>query len=365
MVKEAIQKKHGIVVHFSNEHDYYISAYRHFVKKDRSVVHSEGHPNLTEAKSPPTKKSIAANRRCSKNQGDSSKGAGATSAKRRRLSGSNVASYIRENNIYSYTELMAAGETRRLQCLKGISEYIYSHSEKNSREVLMKSWQMQEAPQRLERDQLSREQIVEKALGQSCASQCNKLWLQSALEVLSLNNLNQCEFASALTESLFLGRRKFRNLLLVGPTNCAKSFMFKPLKSLFGDKVFENPSCDKFGWVRAEKASVILLQDYRWSKESIQWKDLLLLLEGETVKLLALKNMFAEDVTISTNVAIFATSKSPITYRGPYNPRGEAEDAMMHSRWNLFQFSHQFPQHVQKDIAPCGRCFAELISMRC
>ena len=113
MVKEAIQEKHGKVVHFSDEHDYYISAYRYVVKEDPSVVHSEGHPNLAEAKSPPTKKSIAANRRSSKKQGDSSKGAGATSAKRRRLSGSDVASFIRENNIHSYTELMAAAETRR------------------------------------------------------------------------------------------------------------------------------------------------------------------------------------------------------------------------------------------------------------
>ena len=126
MVKEAIQEKHGIVVHFSDEHDYYISAYRYVVKEDPSVVHSEGHPNLAEAKSPPTKKSIAANRRCSKKQGDSSKGAGATSAKHWRLSGSDVASFIRENNIHSYNELMAAVG------LKDISEYIYSHSEKIS-----------------------------------------------------------------------------------------------------------------------------------------------------------------------------------------------------------------------------------------
>ena len=132
MVKEAIQEKHGIVVHFSDEHDYYISAYRYVVKEDPSVVHSEGHPNLAEAKSPPTKKSIAANRRCSKKQGDSSKGAGATSAKHWRLSGSDVASFIRENNIPSYNELMAAVETRRLEGLKDISEYIYSHSEKIS-----------------------------------------------------------------------------------------------------------------------------------------------------------------------------------------------------------------------------------------
>ena len=124
MVKEAIQEKHGIVVHFSDEHDYYISAYRYVVKEDPSVVHNEGHPNLAEAKSPPTKKSIAANWSCSKKQGDSSKGAGAPSAKRRRFSRSDVASFIRENNIHSYTELMAAAKTRRLEGLKDISEYI-------------------------------------------------------------------------------------------------------------------------------------------------------------------------------------------------------------------------------------------------
>ena len=130
MVKEAIQEKHRIVVHFSDEHDYYISAYRYVVKEDPSVVYSEGHANLAEAKSPPTKKSIAANWRRRKNQGDSSKGAGTTSAKRRRLSRSNAASFIRENNIHPYTELMTAAETRRLEGLKDISEYIYSHSEK-------------------------------------------------------------------------------------------------------------------------------------------------------------------------------------------------------------------------------------------
>ena len=49
------------------------------------------------------------------------------------------------------------------------------------------------------------------------------------------------------------------------------------------------------------------------------WKDLLLLLEGETLKLPALKNLSAEDVIICIDVAIFATSKAPIVYQGPYN----------------------------------------------
>lgn len=100
-------------------------------------------------------------------------------------------------------------------------------------------------------------------------------------------------------------------MILVGPANCAKTFMFKPIKSIFDDKLFQNPSDDKFGWLGADKASVIVLQDFRWNKDSIAWKDLLLLLEGETVKVPAPKNLYDGDVVINADVAIFATSKAP------------------------------------------------------
>ena len=90
----------------------------------------------------------------------------------------------------------------------------------------------------------------------------------------------------------------------------------------------------------AEKASVLILQDYRWSKESIAWKDLLLFLQGETVKLPAQKNFYAEDVVIDSNVVIFATGKAPITYKGPYNTMYAGDDAMMSVRWNAIKFYH-------------------------
>ena len=40
--------------------------------------------------------------------------------------------------------------------------------------------------------------------------------------------------------------------------------------------------------VGADSAEVIVLQDFRWSREMIPWSDLLLLLEGETVKFIYL-----------------------------------------------------------------------------
>ena len=90
--------------------------------------------------------------------------------------------------------------------------------------------------------------------------------------------------------------------------------MLKPSKTIFKEKVFENPADDKFGWVGADKASVIILQDFRWSKDTIMWKEMLLLLEGETVKLPAPTNLYKEDVVIDTDVAIFETSKAPTNY---------------------------------------------------
>ena len=69
--------------------------------------------------------------------------------------------------------------------------------------------------------------------------------------------------------------------------------------------------------VESGKAKVFLLNDFRWSKDLIPWHDLLLLLEGETVKLPARNNMYCEDIVISADVAIFATSKSSVEHRGP------------------------------------------------
>ena len=72
-VKGSIERKHDIVINLSDTHDYHISAYRYVFKSNKSVAHSERHPKLTEAKTPPIKKSIAGNqRRRTKSSGSSS-----------------------------------------------------------------------------------------------------------------------------------------------------------------------------------------------------------------------------------------------------------------------------------------------------
>ncbi len=193
----------------------------------------------------------------------------------------------------------------------------------------------------------------------------NCTWLESALEVLSLNNIDKVKYATSIMDALKFGRQKFRNVMLVGRSNTAKTFMFKPLKNIFGDKLFENPAADKFGWNGIQNSQLVLLQDFRYSKDVIAWKDFLLLLEGETVKLPTPKNHHAEDIVIdsSNDIPVFATSGHSIEY-SRFSPDYERETEMMDSRWNVIQFNHVFPQSQQRKIPACGRCFVELITQR-
>ena len=95
--------------------------------------------------------------------------------------------------------------------------------------------------------------------------------------------------------------------------------MLKPLEIIYN--VFSNPANDKYSSVGVDNAEVIILQDFRWSSELICWKDLLLLLEGEPVKLPSPKNQFATDVYIKTDMPIFATSKAKIEFVGKHSMR--------------------------------------------
>ena len=126
---------------------------------------------------------------------------------------------------------------------------------------------MQSAPAKLERSKASRMEEIDRAAAKPCKAGCS--WFASALELLFLNGIDPVKFSSAIRTTLIKGRRKYNNILLIGPTNCGKTFLLKPLKQVYKERLFENPSNDKFGWVGSDKATVILLQDFRWNKDSI------------------------------------------------------------------------------------------------
>ena len=92
----------------------------------------------------------------------------------------------------------------------------------------------------------------------------------------------------------------------------------------------------------------------------ITWQDFLLLLEGQLVHLPAPKTHYAKGITFNLDTPIFATGKGPIVF-SLSGIVDERETDMMAVRWNVFTFHVQIAPSEQKDLLPCGRCFAELV----
>ena len=113
--------------------------------------------------------------------------------------------------------------------------------------------------------------------------------------------------------------------------------------------------------VGSEKAKGFLLNDFRWSKDLFHWHDMLVLLEDKTVEPPAPKNIYSEDIVISTDVAIFVTRKTSIKHRCSSNAIEDRETEIMAPRWKNYDFHHQFSPQEQKNLPPCARCFATLV----
>jgi len=361
-VKRDFEQKYKVVLHFSDFHDHYISAYRYVCKEDTEVQHSPGHLDMSYVGSPKTKRCLAAyrqKRRRSKEGDAGPSTSGRNQSAPVRLTDQMFGDFIERNGIHDLLELYAMAQTRKTNGDHTISNYVLGRSEKVIEEKIEKIWKMRRAAGDIARVNTSRLELLKAAVAKDKCDVENCIWLQSAREILKKNDHVPEEFGRRIRELLLLGRGKFRNLMLIGPTNCAKTFLLKPLTKIFS--CFENPSNDKYGWVGVENKELILLQDFRYAKELIPWNTFLLLLEGETVKLPAPKNHFVSDIVIDTDIPIFATSKDRIKFKGPYNAEDQRETCMMDSRWQYVSFFYQIPKKDMLEIQPCAKCFATLV----
>ena len=159
--------------------------------------------------------------------------------------------------------------------------------------------------------------------------------------------------------------------MLVGPASCGKTFLLKPLLDLIPN-VFQNPPGSTFGWMGAEKANLIFLNDLRWKPpggttgSNIHWHTFLNLLEGLDVSLPAAMNVQSQHVHIKKPVPILATSIAPVTYHINHpqefnTPNHAHENEMMEERWSVFSFSDRIPKEKQKKVPSCGACFRNFI----
>ena len=80
------------------------------------------------------------------------------------------------------------------------------------------------------RRKASRMEIICEAAAGNCVENCDGLWLRCAEEVLINKKLHPILFAAAVRDLQMFGRGKYRNVMIVGATNCGKTFLSKPLE---------------------------------------------------------------------------------------------------------------------------------------
>ena len=168
-----------------------------------------------------------------------------------------------EDKIKNRTQLLLVAAEQKRHDTLDLATFVLNHSKKVICEITETALEMKHAGRDLARLNHDRMSVIYDATMQMCTPGCeDNFWLSSAIELLNKNEIQPKAFAAVLRTLLSKGRGKFRNISLVGPTNCGKTFLLQPLCHIF--KTFYNPARDKFVWVGSEEAEIILINNLRW-----------------------------------------------------------------------------------------------------
>ena len=77
-------------------------------------------------------------------------------------------------------------------------------------------------------------EILGKVAEEDCAQQHSQ----------DCHNIHPYGFAAALRDLTEHGQGKFRNIMIISPVNCGKTFLLAPLQIIF--KTFNNPANNKY-----------------------------------------------------------------------------------------------------------------------
>ena len=342
-VRNYLSSQYGVCVNFSNEFTNYYDGYMYVSKEDTEVLHSDNHPPLTN----PYRTDVATRAR---RQG---KGGG-KKARKRSFDAVDLSDVVHQYHLRDKTDLLHFVKQQKMEGKRDLPLFVLNNVEKAVK-IVNTVWEMENAENIIQRRSIERMQLLNAALLGQCVPECNGQWLVMATETLANNNIPLRRFCAAITDALENGRGKDRNVLLVGGGNSGKTFLLKPLRKIY--TAFSNPATGSFAWLGVENAEVIFLNDFRWERTIISWKDFLLLLEGDELHFPAPKTTYAHDILFNKDTPIFATADQCFEK----GPTFAIENYMMTLRWNIFNMTYEIPRTKVKTVQPCAHCFAELL----
>ena len=381
--KKRIRAEAGAVVNFSSQGTMYEGAYFYATKNDKNYFHGhcrKPHPtrdvigknyvsqkaNETYRVNAAAKRTIAEEERRKKKE---------DKKKVKRIDKLDIIDIIRGEKIKTDAELMLHGEKRRKDMGdRDLILYLVKLGEKGRAELFKESHKLENAEEDVRLANTSRLDIVREISSDNgnCICPHGGLWLALAMDIFHKNGLPWKDFANAVYQLLESGRQKHKNLIIVGESNCAKTFLLDPLSVVFKN-TFHTPASSTFGWLGVDTSQVVFLNDYRWKpldkKGDIKWDAFLRLLEGGDTQLPAPMNSRLDHILVDkpNDIPIFCTSGKPITFwktdeNEPQTEEHVRENKMMAERWRKpIVLTHEFTEDNKVKCDPCAWCFCKLV----
>ena len=167
---------------------------------------------------------------------------------------------VRKHKLTTGTEVAAFAAAEEQDGRRALVAFLMETE--NLETLLRKAALFSSAAASVARAKLTRVQLLrQSARPETCSCSSPGLWLSLALQVLDRNNLNGV-FQRAVFKAMDEGRQKMNNVFLLWPSNCGKSFLFKPLKLLFS--TYQQPDGGSYQLETLLGKEVIFLNDFEW-----------------------------------------------------------------------------------------------------
>ena len=268
---------------------------------------------------------------------------------------------VRKQKLTTETEVAAFAAAEEQDCRRALVAFLMENE--NLETLLRKAALFSSAAASVARAKLTRVQLLrQSARPETCSCSSPGLWLSLALQVLDRNNLNGV-FQRAVFKAMDEGRQKMNNVFLLGPSNCGKSFLFKPLKLLFS--TYQQPDGGSYQLETLLGKEIIFLNDFEWdaTEKWCRWAFFKNFLEGGSLAVGRPKNR-GGDAVFEASSPVFGTCYSPVIM---FNRRGSAlsvntsETEQMNNRIVYLRLSFQMPEHaIRYDVPDCCCCAAQL-----
>jgi hypothetical protein len=262
----------------------------------------------------------------------------------------------REHNVKTENQLWALATDFEDKGDKGLLAFLM---ENDAAAALNKVRKALGAKENARREKQTRLEILEECAreGQcTCASPglCYKLMK----DILGKNNLDG-PFQREVCDTLEAGRQKMRNLCVLGSTNMAKSFLFKPLALIY--RTYTRPDGGTHQLEELLGKELVFLNDFEFDEDAkkwCSWSYLKRFLEGGKLPV-AVPKQKGSNQDFTSDAPVFMTAPQEVSlYRG--KKRDDYETDQMASRVKYCKLTHKFEEKDRVEAKECAKCGAKV-----